>query len=123
MPTIAVDMARKSATKAHAKVDGLEAIDDAWKSRVLALMERESISKKALADYCGVVPSAISYVFAPETKATKLRRKIAHFVGMPAERTVEIDDRLRRLLDRWEDLPEADRDLVLQMIDRIKPAT
>lgn len=81
-------------------------IDAAWKKEIKRLLELsregypQGISRAELARVCGVTPSAITIMFQPKTKSTRLKAKIHKLLGLaPPTSTppAKQDDLMRRL--------------------------
>ncbi len=102
-----------------------EAIDEAWKRKILERMrsmESGPMTRADLARAVGVTPAAITILFQPETRSTRLKAKIHKALGLVAiEPTPAVvkDPNIRRVLRRWGDLSEANQELVLGLIEQL----
>lgn len=91
-------------------------VDESWKRDVKAALKRAGISQADLATKIGVTPSAITIIFRPETKQTRLKpaiHKVLGFMTPTSEPAVEKDDAIARLLRIWPKLTEQQRELLL----------
>jgi predicted transcriptional regulator len=91
-------------------------VDDSWKRDVKTAMKKAGISQADLAAKIGVTPSAITVLFRPETKQTRLKPAIHKVLGMlppTSGAAITRDDAMNRLLRVWPTLSEEQRELVL----------
>ena len=99
------------------------AVDSDWKRDVKAAMKRQGISQADLASKIGVTPSAITVLFRPETKQTRLKPAIHRELGLVApevEPAVEKDEALTRLLRAWSVLSDEERALLVATATALK---
>lgn len=94
-------------------------VDEAWKRTVLERMAVKGISRSDLARLVGATPGAITVLFKPGTKQSRLVPRIHKVLDLAATQTsaiaVERDDVFRRLLRAWKDLSEDERQKLVEM--------
>ncbi len=98
------------------------AVDSVWKSDIRALMERQQISQSELARRIGAVPGSLILIFKPQTIQSRLVPAIHKALGLepPTSTTISERDDAKRRLDRvWRDLSPEERELILQLAQRL----
>lgn len=89
-------------------------VDDDWKRDVLAAMVSKGISRADLARRIGVAPAAMTVLFRPTTKQSRLVPAIHRELGMvettSAVSAIERDDAFKRLQRIWKALSEKERE-------------
>lgn len=91
-------------------------VDKTWKDDVRAAMKRKGISSADLALKIGVTKSALTVLFRPETKQTRLKPAIHRELGLVApdnSPAIERDEAFSRLMRAWPSLSEDERHIVL----------
>lgn len=96
-------------------------VDDAWKRGVRADMERAGISSAELARRIGCSPSALTVLWRPETRESRLVPAIHRELGRSAPQPVatSTDEVLRRINRHWASLTAEQRELVDQLVDQL----
>ncbi len=95
-------------------------VDEAWKRGVRAEMQRAGITRAELARRIGCKGSALTVLFRPETKASRLVPLIHRELGRPPPSTVTASDEiLRRINSRWPSLSTEQRALVDSLVDQL----
>jgi transcriptional regulator with XRE-family HTH domain len=93
-------------------------VDEAWRDDVRALMKRKGISQADIARAAGVKPSAITNLFKPETKQSRIVPAVHRVLGLPPPNTTAVSERdeVRQRLDKiWRELTPAQRELLLEL--------
>jgi lambda repressor-like predicted transcriptional regulator len=88
-------------------------VDETWKDDVRAAMRSKGISRADLARQIGVSPSAITVLFRPETKQTRLKPLIHRALGFVAPESspaVARDALYIRMMSVWPHLSDAERE-------------
>jgi lambda repressor-like predicted transcriptional regulator len=88
-------------------------VDDTWKDDVRVAMRKKGISRADLARQLGVSPSAITVLFRPETKQTRLKpgiHRILGFVAPESSPAIARDELYVRMMSVWSHLSDAERE-------------
>ena len=88
-------------------------VDETWKDDVRVAMRSKGISRADLARQLGVSPAAITVLFRPETKQTRLKpaiHRILGFVEPEASPAIPRDELWTRLKSVWSHLSDAERE-------------
>lgn len=91
-------------------------VDKDWKDDVRAAMKKQGISQGDLAARIGVTTSALTVLFRPVTKQTRLKPAIHRALGLlapDASPVIEKDEAFSRLMRVWPHLSEEQRKLLL----------
>jgi hypothetical protein len=96
-------------------------VDDDWKKRVRADMEKAGISSDTeLARRIGCSPSALTVLWRRGTKTSRLVPLIHRELGWPPPSTVTAPDEiLRRINSRWSSLTKEQRALVDGLVEQL----
>jgi len=95
-------------------------VDEAWKRGVQADMKRAGISPAEMARRIGCTPGALTVLWRPRTRESRLVPAIHRELGRPPPSTVtSTDEILRRINARWSSLSKEQRNLVDQLVDQL----
>lgn len=95
-------------------------VDEAWKQGVRADMRKAGIGPSELARRIGCSPSALTVLWRPGTKESRLVPLIHRELGKPAPSTVTSQDEiLRRINSRWSSLTKEQRALVDGLVEQL----
>lgn len=95
-------------------------VDQAWKTTVLADMRRLGISQAEMARRIGCKQSALTVLFRPETKQSRLVPLIHRELDRPAPSTVTAPDEvLRRINRQWPALSKEARALIADLVTQL----
>lgn len=95
-------------------------VDAGWKRSVRAEMKRLGISNAEMARRIGCQGSALTVIFRPETRQSRLVPLIHRELGRPPPSAVTASDEvLRRINNRWPDLTVEQRALVDSLVDQL----
>lgn len=88
-------------------------VDETWKDDVRAALRSKGISRADLARQIGVSPSAITVLFRPETKQTRLKpaiHRVLGFVEPESAPAIQRDELWSRLKSVWSQLSDTERE-------------
>ena len=92
-------------------------VDDVWKATVRADMQRTGVSQAEMARRIGCKQSALTVLFRPETKQSRLVPLIHRELGRPAPSTVAAPDEVLRRINRlWSSLSKEARVLIDNLV-------
>jgi len=95
-------------------------VDDAWKRGVQADMRKEGISSAEMSRRIGCTPGALTVLWRPETRESRLVPAIHRELGRPPPAmAITADEILRRINARWPSLSKEQRTLVDQLVDQL----
>lgn len=95
-------------------------VDEAWKKSVKADMEKAGILPAEMARRIGCDPSALTNLWKPKTRESRLVPAIHRELGRPAPSTVTATDAiLRRINARWSSLSEEQRAIVDALVEQL----
>jgi lambda repressor-like predicted transcriptional regulator len=96
-------------------------VDESWKAGVRADMAKAGISSAELARRIGCSPSALTVLWRPETKESRLVPAIHRVLGrsQPQPVTAAVDDVLRKINRQWPQLTAEGRALVEQLVEQL----
>ncbi len=82
-----------------------------WKLQVTAAMKAAEVTRAELARRIGVSDAAITQLFRPTTKQSRLVPEINRVLGItpPTQSTGDTDGELAELIDIWRDLGPEER--------------
>lgn len=96
-------------------------VDEAWKTGVRADMAKAGISSAELARRIGCSPSALTVLWRPATKESRLvpaiHRELGRGAPMPVPSTT--DETLRKINRQWPALSKEGRALVEQLVEQL----
>lgn len=95
-------------------------VDEAWKRGVQADMKRAGISSAEMARRIKCSPGALTVLWRPRTRVSRLVPAIHRELGRPAPTTVTSHDEiLRRINARWASLTEEQRAIVDALVEQL----
>lgn len=95
-------------------------VDDEWKRETKSDMRKAGITPAELARRIGCTESALTVLFRPETKQSRLVPKIHRELGRPPPSTITATDEiLRRINSRWPSLTRDQRVLVDNLVEQL----
>jgi len=95
-------------------------VDDAWKRGVQADMRAAGISPAEMSRRIGCTPGALTVLWRPETRESRLVPAIHRELGRPAPSTVTSPDEiLRRINTRWPSLTAEQRAIVDMLVEQL----
>ena len=87
-----------------------------WKAARQSDMERLGISRSQLAEQIGVTRAAITMLFHPRTKQSRLVARVHAALGLPAPREASPASRIAEFLERMERVAETTSDADLDYL-------
>jgi len=95
-------------------------VDEAWKRGVQEDMRKAGISPAEMARRIPCTPGALSKLWLPQTRVSRLVPMIHRELGRPAPAmAITADEILRRINARWPSLSKEQRTLVDQLVDQL----
>lgn len=98
-------------------------VDKDWKRDIRARMERQGISQADLARSVGCKSSALTVLFGPETKQSRLVPAIHRALGLSAPvstSALERDEARSRLERVWHELTPSQREILLSVAEEMR---